>query len=135
MSDRVIEGGCLCGATRYRVEGEPLARTLCHCTSCRRASGAPSVAWAIFPAQGFAFIAGGPKSFRSSPHVTRSFCGACGTPLVYKSDRRPDVVDVTTATLDAPESFPPEREIWTGEKLAWEVINNALPQFERSSKG
>ena len=73
--------------------------------------------------------------FRSSPHVVRSFCGDCGTPLFYRSDRRPDVVDVQTATLDDAEPFPPEREIWTGEKLAWEVVNNALPQYPRSSKG
>jgi len=54
---------------------------------------------------------------------------------VYRSDRRPDAVDVQTATLDDPDAFPPEREIWTGEKLAWQVTNAALPQFVRSSKG
>jgi len=36
-----IEGGCQCGAVRYRAIEIPLARTLCHCRSCRRASGAP----------------------------------------------------------------------------------------------
>jgi len=40
---------------------------------------------------------------------------------------------VQTATLDDPDAFPPEREIWTGEKLAWEVVNPALRQFARSS--
>ena len=39
-----VEGGCLCGAIRYRVSGEPLARSLCHCRSCRLGAGAPSVA-------------------------------------------------------------------------------------------
>lgn len=129
------DGGCLCGAVRYRAQGAPLGRTLCHCASCRRAAGAPTVAWTIFPADGFAFIAGKPKSFRSSPHIERSFCGDCGTPLLYRSDRRPDVVDVPTATLDEADSFPPEREIWTGEKLVWEVVNDAIPQYPRSSKG
>lgn len=135
MSERTSEGGCLCGAVRYRAAGEPRGRTLCHCESCRSAAGAPSVAWVIFPAAGFAFVAGAPKHFRSSPHIERTFCGDCGTPLVYRSDRRPDVVDVQTATLDDPNAFAPEREIWTGEKLAWAVVNTALPQFERSSKG
>jgi len=135
MKDEGIEGGCLCGAVRYRVDGPASARTLCHCNSCRRAAGAPSVAWAIFPAEGFAFVAGAPKAFRSSPHIERSFCGECGTQVLYRSDRRPEVVDVPTATLDDPESFAPEREIWTGEKLDWEVVNPALPQYPRSSKG
>jgi hypothetical protein len=128
-------GGCLCGAVRYRAQGAPLARTLCHCASCRRTAGAPTVAWTIFPADGFAFVAGKPKSFRSSPHIERSFCGDCGTPLLYRSDRRPDVVDVPTATLDEADLFPPEREIWTGEKLVWEVVNDSIPQYPRSSKG
>lgn len=133
MNEHISEGGCLCGAVRYRIAAAPRARTLCHCESCRSASGAPSVAWVIFPTQGFAYTAGEPKRFRSSPHIERSFCGDCGTPLVYRSDRRPDVVDVQTATLDDPDAFPPEREIWTGEKLAWEVVNPALRQFARSS--
>ena len=135
MTERIIEGGCLCGTIRYRATAEPTARTLCHCESCRRASGAPTVAWVIFPAAAFAIVAGSPRKHRSSEHVTRSFCGDCGTPLVYRSDRRPDVVDVPTATLDEPDAFAPEREIWTGEKLVWEVINASLPQFPRSSKG
>jgi hypothetical protein len=135
MKDHPTEGGCLCGTVRYRINGPASARTLCHCSSCRRAAGAPSVAWVIFPTEGFSFIAGAPKTFRSSPHIERSFCGDCGTPLLYRSDRRPDVVDIPTATLDEPELFPPEREIWTGEKLDWEVVNQALPQYPRSSKG
>jgi len=135
MTDIVHEGGCLCGAVRYRVTGAAIARTLCHCETCRRAAGAPSVAWAIFSADAFAFTAGEPRVFRSSPHITRSFCGECGTPLVYRSERRPDVVDITTASLDAPDAFAPEREIWTEEKLGWAVVNSELPQFARSSKG
>ena len=135
MNNRTIEGGCLCGAIRYRATAEPQGRTLCHCESCRLAAGAPTVAWVIFPADDFAIVAGAPREHRSSQHVVRSFCGDCGTPLLYRSDRRPDVVDVPTATLDDPESFAPEREIWTSEKLAWETVNGALPQYPRSSKG
>ena len=135
MSERVTEGGCLCGAVRYRVLGGAVALTLCHCRTCRRAAAAPSVAWAIFAASGFAFTAGAPRYFRSSPHIERGFCAQCGTPLVYRSERRPNVVDVTTVSLDTPEPFAPHREIWTEEKLAWEVVNAALPQYPRSSKG
>ena len=129
------EGGCLCGAVRYRVRGEPVARTLCHCASCRRAAAAPSVAWAIYRREDFELVAGAPKEFRSSPHVARGFCAECGTPLTYRSDRRPDTMDVTTVSLDAPDAFAPEREIWTEEKLAWETLNPALPRYPRSSKG
>lgn len=133
--ERIIEGGCFCGAIRYRATAEPTGRTLCYCESCRRAAGAPAVAWVVFPAAAFAIVEGSLRERRSSEHVTRSFCGDCGTPLVYRTDRRPEVVDVPTATLDEPDDFAPEREIWTGEKLAWQIVNASLPQFPRSSKG
>ena len=135
VSETVFEGGCLCGAVRYRVRGAPVARTLCHCATCRRAAAAPSVAWAIFKREDFELVAGAPKEFHSSPHIARGFCETCGTQLTYRSERRPEVMDITTVSLDAPETCAPEREIWTEEKLAWEVVNPSLPQYLRSSKG
>lgn len=136
MPDAInIEGGCLCGAVRYRATGEPTALTLCHCRSCRRASGAPSVAWAVFRSGDFGFLRGHPASFGSSPGVTRTFCGMCGTPLTYQSTSRPDSIDITTATLDVPDAFPPASEIWTSDKLSWECLNEAIAHHPRSSVG
>lgn len=47
---QVHEGGCLCGAVRYRITGEPKSVGYCHCRMCQRAAGAPVVAWATVPA-------------------------------------------------------------------------------------
>ena len=79
MSETEYEGGCLCGAVRFRAAGPASNATLCHCTSCRRAAGAPVVAWLTFAAPRFAFTRGDPVRYRSSPLVVRSFCGRCGT--------------------------------------------------------
>ena len=57
---RPAEGGCLCGAVRYRVSGDPVAATLCHCRSCRRASGGVTVAWAVFDKDAFEWLKGKP---------------------------------------------------------------------------
>lgn len=135
MTTSLIEGGCLCGAVRYRVTGQPVALTLCHCRSCRLASGAPSVAWAVFRSSDFAFLSGEPVSFNSSPSVVRTFCGRCGTPLTYQRALWPDTVDVTTVTLDAANEFPPAKEIWTEQKLSWECLNEDLPHYPGSSVG
>ncbi len=134
MTARAVEGGCLCGTIRYRVTGEPVARTLCHCRSCRRAAGAPSVAWVVFRAGDFAFIAGEPARFRSSPPVVRTFCGSCGTPLTYRREAEPGTVDVTTATLDSPDEFAPTVEIWIAHRLAWGSLNDSLPHYPGSSR-
>lgn len=128
-----VEGGCLCAAVRYRIGGAALATSNCHCYSCRRASGAPSIAWVVLRAADFAFITGHPVAFRSSPPVVRTFCGQCGSPLTYQHDDSPGTIDVTTATLDSPERFPPTREIWLAHKISWAPVNQALQLFPASS--
>jgi hypothetical protein len=130
-----VEGGCLCRAVRYRSTGAALARALCHCRTCRLASGAPSVAWVVFRCSDFAFIAEQPTRFHSSPGVVRTFCGKCGTPLTYQRTSKPDTIDVTTVTLDRPDDFAPTKEIWIEHKLAWECLNVTLEHYPRSSAG
>lgn len=134
MPTNPTEGGCLCRSVRYRITGQPLAQALCHCKSCRLAAGAPAVAWIVVNRSDFAFVAGDPIRFRSSPEVIRTFCGTCGTPLTYQHDDGPDTIDVTTATLDLPDAFPPAKEIWVEHKIAWMPVNARLPQYPRSSK-
>jgi len=133
MADRIAEGGCLCGAVRYRADVAPVALALCHCQSCRRAAGAPSMAWAVFPQDAFVFTQGEASLYESSPGVIRGFCARCGTNLTYQNRARPAVIDVTTASLDRPEDFAPTKEIWIAEKIAWEQLNDAIPHFPQSS--
>ena len=52
------DGGCLCGKVRYRVSERPRISAICHCVSCRRASGAQSVAWLTLAIEGFSFVTG-----------------------------------------------------------------------------
>jgi hypothetical protein len=125
-------GGCLCGAVRYTATAAPSATSLCHCRSCRLASGAPSVAWVVFAVQDVAFE-GERTAYASSPGVTRTFCGRCGTSLTWQRDDRADTIDLQTATLDDPDAFPPAKEIWVGEKIAWEALNHEAVQYPESS--
>ena len=127
------DGGCLCGAVRYRVSGPPQATSLCHCNSCRRSTGGPSLAWAIFAEQDVEIIDGALAVHISSPGVERGFCARCGTSLTYRRASRPGLFDVTTASLDDAEAFPPTKEIWTEERLSWVAANPDLPQFDRFS--
>jgi len=122
-------GGCLCGAVRFEASGEASNRCFCHCASCRRASGAPSVAWATFPRSGFRVVKGTLAAVRSSPKVVRGFCGACGTGLSYAHDDRPDQIDVALATLDAPGAIAPEYHIWMADALSWDRPGDGLPQY------
>jgi hypothetical protein len=126
-------GGCLCGAIRYRVSGAPRSTSLCHCASCRRSIGGPSLAWAIFDEDKVVIERGALAIHHSSPGVERGFCAACGTSLTYKRANRPGLFDVTTASLDDPAAFPPAKEIWVSERLSWIAANPDLPQFAEFS--
>lgn len=128
------EGGCLCGAIRYRVRGAAVSTTLCHCRNCRLACGGPTLAWAIFHRDDVEFVRGAVTEFRSSPPALRGFCAVCGTALTYRTEKRPDHLDITTATFDHPELFAPACEIYVGEKIAWEVVNAELTQHIGSSR-
>jgi hypothetical protein len=128
-------GGCLCGAIRYRVIAAPLTTCLCHCRSCRLASGAPAVAWVTLPRDGLVFERGAPVGFRSSPGVERTFCGGCGTSLTYRCDNGPDSIDLQTATLDDPGAFPPTYEVWLEHKIEWMATDSRLVPHPRGSQG
>lgn len=122
-------GGCQCGAVRYEVQGDIAHETLCHCTFCRRVSAAPVVAWFSVRPEAFRVTKGALKTFQSSPGVVRSFCGDCGTPITYQRDGL-DELDVTTCSLDNPESAPPRDHTFTRSALGWAAVEDGLPRYE-----
>lgn len=127
------EGGCLCSAVRYRISGAPSYSVICHCTSCRKASGAQSVAWLTFERKNFSWLKGAPRSYSSSPGVTRTFCDRCGTPLTYENRGNADTLDVTTASTDDPASFPPTMEVWLEHRIVWEAVDGRIAHCPRGS--
>ena len=130
MTEEATEGGCLCGAVRYRALGAPSGPSaFCHCRSCRMATGAPITAWVTFLSEKFSFTVGQPIRFRSSPEVIRTFCGACGTSLTYNRYGR-QTIDVTTPSLDNPEAFAPTAHVFTSHALSWVHINDQLLTFK-----
>jgi hypothetical protein len=117
-----LEGGCLCGALRYRIDGAIPAANLCHCRSCRMAAGAPVVAFADLAPGQFAWTAGEPAFYASSAGVRRGFCATCGTALTYESEDLPGEVHVLSATLDDPGAAPPTGELFAEERIPWMVV-------------
>lgn len=124
----MLTGGCYCGAIRYETAGPAVNQGICDCTICRRTTGAPCVAWFSVPSQGFNIINGEPARFRSSDHATRTFCSTCGTQIAFTDDASPEDTDVTTCSLDQPESMPPHSHIFTGSAMPWLSRTDELPQ-------
>ncbi|RYF76654.1 MAG: GFA family protein [Comamonadaceae bacterium] len=128
-AEATIEGGCHCGAIRYSAAGPLTHQTLCHCSICRKVSGAPAVAWVTVPAQGFQIVRGDPVVYRSSETGLRMFCGTCGSQLSFQGTDSPGEIDITTATLDDPGIAAPKDHTWTSSRLDWDVVQDGLPQF------
>lgn len=128
---QTIEGGCLCGAVRYRAYGAAYGITHCHCKTCRRASGTPFVTWAGFDTDKITFTKGGPAAYKSSPKVTRTFCGECGTALTYQRADMPGSIDVTLGSMDEPEMLTPEDHTWMESRLSWIILDDQLPKYPR----
>ena len=116
----MLTGGCYCGAIRYSVTGTPFNATNCHCSICRRTTGAAFVTWFTVRMNEFHILHGQPEQFRSSEHGVRSFCGRCGTQLTFRfSDG--NEIDVSSCSLDEPERVPPEDNTRTSSRLSWIV--------------
>lgn len=130
-----VEGGCFCGAIRYRVEGQPSNSMICHCQTCRRVAASPAVAWVTFEKKCFVILKGGPTPFHSSQPVRRTFCASCGTALTYEHQDHAATMDVTTCSLDEPGAFPPSHHSWLSHDIAWVRFGDGLPTFPQWRKG
>ena len=130
-----IQGGCYCGALRYRATGDPLFKGQCHCRECQYISGgSPNVVMGMSES-GFAYTKGSPKQFRRADianPVTREFCGECGTHILGKGSGMPGVLVIKVGTLDDPSVFGgPQMAIYTIDKQSFHHIPEGVPTFER----
>jgi hypothetical protein len=127
-----VEGGCFCGAIRYRIAGQVSNSMICHCGTCRRIAASPALAWITVEKKHFTLLKGEPAEFHSSPTVRRRFCPACGTPLTYERDDHGGGMDVTTCSLDEPGAFPPSHHSWLSHTIPWVGFGDGLPSFPQS---
>ena len=128
-----FEGGCLCGALRYRATARPLRGVMCHCSMCRKHSGAPALAFVHFPATAFAWLSGEPSWYRSSPYAARGFCAACGSTVAMREEVLDDRVQICVGSLDEPHRVRIDDHVWTQERVAWFEVKDELPRFRQSS--
>jgi hypothetical protein len=126
QTEMIHEGGCLCGAVRFKAEGQPINVRICHCRLCQKAMGAPFFARALF-AQDALSLEGPIGRHPSSESLERLFCQTCGTRL---GSRRTNgtAAGVALALFDDRNAFAPTEHIWVSEKIAWVKIADELPQ-------
>lgn len=91
------------------------------------------MAWLTFDRSQVEFLTGHPRIYRSSQGVVRQFCGTCGSQISYQSAIRAQSIDITTASLDNPNLFPPTFEVWLEHRVSWESPDQSRAHYPRSS--
>ncbi|MEI4470218.1 GFA family protein [Frigidibacter sp. MR17.24] len=127
----VLRGGCLCGAAGFEVADDFGYALNCHCSQCRRATGAACKPFAGIARAALRPVQGeGVLRVNGAPDGAHDvFCGACGS-LLWSVVREGAFVHVPLGVLIDPPSIRPQAHIFTGSKAPWHEITDALPQFE-----
>ena len=113
MEERTRSGGCVCGAVRYTVRGEPSHVGRCHCADCRKRSGSAYTIYGQWPLEAFE-VTGEYATFDND-----SFCPRCGSRL-FLIDEEWGGVELQLGSLDdAPFELRPEAEIWIKRREPW----------------
>lgn len=128
------EGGCLCGAVRYRAIGSPLQVAHCHCESCRRSTGSMFATGVGFRVEDVAWTREDPRSYQSSDGFARLFCTRCGS-SVAQHNQRTDRMWMLAGTLDHPEHVTPEFHMFTQHQIPWIELDDGLPRHGRFPPG
>ncbi len=129
--DTVHQGGCLCGAVRYRATAEPLRASHCHCKMCRRHGGVLFQTWVSFPSDRFTFVRGAPTIYPSSDIAERGHCNRCGTPLTFQYLDKREYVSVSVGSLDRPDEVTPTVHFWAKDMIPWLSMDDRLPRRTR----
>lgn len=124
--ERIVTGGCQCGAVRYRSTAVLDNAHLCHCRMCQKAVGNIFAALVGAPKNALEWTRGSAARWRSSAHVDRGFCAACGTPLFY-DDETSDRIALTIGSLDDPAAFMPVTHDGTEGRMPWFALLADVP--------
>ncbi len=127
-----LDGGCTCGAVRYRMIGRPMFVHCCHCRWCQRETGASFALNAMIEADRVVLVQGAPETVSTPSNSGKGQkivrCPKCRVALWSHYAGAGDAVCfVRVGTVDNPDSLPPDIHIFTSSKQPWIVLPQAIP--------
>lgn len=130
-----IEGGCLCGAVRYRSSAEPLMTVICQCSHCQRTSGSPYSVMLAMPQDSLEFdgaLSTYDDTGTSGQVVHRRFCGRCGSPIVSDAEVAPNMRFLKAGSLDDASGVQPQAAIWCDSAQPWAPLPDGVQQVPQN---
>lgn len=127
------QGSCLCKRVKYEIRGELTSISFCHCSMCRKISGAASAAVAIAAPDHLFWIQGEEllKKFQFETGWSSTFCFNCGSPLPQCHNTEP-MCFIPAGSLDTDPGPAVMGHIFVGSKAAWDQIASDAPQFDKN---
>ena len=132
-TSKYLDGGCMCGGIRYRVDGRHDYAGICHCDDCRKSSGTGHCSHMAVAEEGFSVT--GQVRFYDAPAdsgniVSRGFCPTCGSAVYSKNSGMAGLVFLRASSLDDPEVFQPQIVVYGKRAPSWDPVAAGLPVFE-----
>ncbi len=126
-----MRGSCLCGAVRYRLNAEPQWAHNCHCSRCRKATGASFASNLFVSLDALEFTEGEDlvRSYKppEAERFTHAFCEICGGGLPFRNEARGRAV-VPMGSLDDDPGLAPKAHIFVESRAPWHEIIDDLPR-------
>ena len=130
MSER-ISGRCACGAIKYTTAADPKFTLICQCRQCQRISGSGHAAQFAVSVEETS-IDGEVKFYdqvaESGNTVSSGFCSNCGSPVLKKTTKVPELFFFHAATMDSPSTFKPQVVVYEESKQPWDHVDPAIPR-------
>ena len=133
--DYSMEGGCTCGAVRYRMTSNPMFVHCCHCRWCQRETGASFALNAMIEADRVVLLRGSPEAVDTPSESGKGQkivrCPDCHIALWSNYAGAGDALRfIRVGTLDEPDRLTPDAHIYTASKQPWVVLPPGTPAFE-----
>ncbi|MDP1553870.1 MAG: GFA family protein [Hyphomonas sp.] len=130
-----LEGGCTCGAVRYRLNRAPMITHCCHCTWCQRETGSAFVINAVIESAEVELLAGAPKVILTPSNSGRgqliARCPACQVAVWSHYPTAGEAAAfIRVGTLDDKSAIAPDVHIFRSSAVAWLALTDGKPAFE-----
>jgi hypothetical protein len=132
MGER-IPGSCLCGNVRFEVELPFRRANHCHCSRCRKHSGAFGLTHGRVPRDSVTVLSGVElvSVYRPPDGAVKAFCSRCGSGLFGGAWPDGPEVSVRFGALDSDPAIRPQYRSFVGSRAVWdELPDDGLPHHE-----
>ena len=129
-----IAGGCLCGKVRYSASGDPAFVGICHCRDCQKFTGSAFAVVIGVPKSAFSLqgqVATYSKAGDTGKSIERRFCPVCGSSIADEASAVPDMVMISSGTLDDPSWVKPAMQIYCDSAQPWVQLGGDMKAFPK----